>query len=60
MKHQCFEDGLASYPICEMHFDDDKILQNGKRKTLVKGSVPTIFPECVEFLSTLCCLMHGN
>lgn len=44
-KHQHFEDTLIAYPICEMHFDADKIVQSGKRKTLVKCSVPTIFPE---------------
>lgn len=45
-RHQEFDDqSLCSYPVCSLHFDSDKIMQSGKRTTLKKGTLPTIFPE---------------
>lgn len=44
-RHQKFDDAPISYPVCILHFDTDKIIQRGKRTTLVKGTVPTKFPE---------------
>lgn len=44
-KHQEFDYIPMNYAVCEMHFDAECILQTGKRRTLIKGSLPTIFPE---------------
>lgn len=44
-KHQEFNNIVISYPVCCLHFDESEILRRGKRTTLVKGAVPTIFPK---------------
>lgn len=46
-KHQPFDRMPISYPVCERHFDATNLVRNGKRCTLIKGTVPTIFPEYV-------------
>lgn len=43
-KHQKFDPIPAAYPVCVLHFEPSKIIQRGKRTTLVKGTLPTIFP----------------
>lgn len=46
-KHQAFDEIPIVYPVCVDHFDANDIQQNGKRKTLKKGSLPIYFPELV-------------
>lgn len=46
-KHQEFVDATKTYPVCASHFDSDKVSQIGRRTTLIKGSLPTLFPEYV-------------
>lgn len=43
-RYQTFDPIPINYPVCSQHFEPSQILRRGKRSTLVKGSVPTIFP----------------
>lgn len=43
--HQEFDPIPAAYPVCLLHFEPSTIIQRGKRTTLVKGTLPTIFPR---------------
>lgn len=43
-KHQEFDEIPGAYPVCMLHFDQSKIKHQGKRTTLVKGTLPTVFP----------------
>lgn len=44
-RHQAFDDAPISYPVCILHFHASKINRSGKRTTLTKGSLPTIYPR---------------
>lgn len=43
-KHQEFDEIPVTYPVCKLHFNEQQIIRRGKRNTLQKGAVPTIFP----------------
>lgn len=43
-QHQEFDEIPGAYPVCMLHFDQSKIKHQGKRTTLVKGTLPTVFP----------------
>ncbi|XP_031639239.1 THAP domain-containing protein 1-like [Contarinia nasturtii] len=43
-RHQSFDDTTITYPVCILHFTPVDIKIAGKRTTIKKGSVPTIFP----------------
>lgn len=47
-KHQEFDNTLGVHPVCALHFDPSKIICRGKRTTLQKGTLPTIFPGLVN------------
>lgn len=44
-KHQEFDYIPVNYPDCTLHFDQSEIIQQGKRTTIQKGALPTIFPR---------------
>lgn len=43
--HQEFDERPTAYPVCSLHFRPDDIIENGRRKTLKKGVISTIFPK---------------
>lgn len=43
-RHQAFDVATSTYSICELHFKQTDVFVSGKRKLLIKGAVPTIFP----------------
>lgn len=55
-KHQEFDETIAYYPVCSLHFDQSKIQQRGKRTLLVKGALPTIFPKWVRLICSKICI----
>lgn len=43
-KYQEFDYSITVYRICEKHFQPQSLVQQNKRKKLVAGAIPSIFP----------------
>lgn len=50
--HQEFDHSICKYYICQLHFPAQFIRKAGARTDLLKGAVPTIFPQVcdIEYL----------
>lgn len=42
---QMFDNTVANYHVCSLHFLAEDINVSGKRKTIIPGKVPSIFPQ---------------
>lgn len=47
-KFQSFDYAVQTFHICSRHFLSSDIKTNGKRKTVISGKVPSIFPDLAE------------
>lgn len=46
--YQEFDYSVQNYYICSLHFEPSDITSHGKRRTVIKGKLPSIFPRSIS------------